>query len=69
MTQVDAAIKKQLSSVIKEMKCQMKDMFNEMMTEMTTTNNNNKNNEQATCDNDDISYEEKEEDEEMDIMS
>ena len=69
MTQVDAVIKKQLSSVIKEMKFQMKDMFKVMMTEMTTTNTNNENNEQTTCDNDDISYEEEQEDEEMDIMS
>ena len=69
MTQVDAAIKKQLSSVIEEMKFQMKDMFKEMMTEMTTTNNNNENNKQTTCDNDDISYEEELEDEEMDILS
>ena len=44
MTQVDAVIKKQLSSVIKEMKFQMKDMFKVMMTEMTTTNTNNENN-------------------------
>ena len=69
MTQVDAAIKKQLSSVIKEMKFQMKDMFKEMMTEMTTTNTNNENNEHTTRDNDDISYEEEQEDEEMDILS
>ena len=69
MIQVDAVIKKQLSSVIKEMKFQMKDMFKVMMTEMTTTNTNNENNEQTTCDNDDISYEEEQEDEEMDILS
>ena len=30
MSQVDVAIKSQLSSVIKEMKCQIKDMFKKM---------------------------------------
>ena len=69
MTQVDAAIKKQLSSVINEMKCQMKDMFKEMMKEVTTTNINNELNQQTARNNDDISYEEEQEDEEMDILS
>ena len=31
MSQVDVAIKSQLSSVIKEMKCQIKDMFKKMV--------------------------------------
>ena len=31
MSQVDVAIKSQLSSVIKEMKCQIKDMFKKMI--------------------------------------
>ena len=58
MTQVDAAIKIQLSSVINEMKLQMKDMFKEMVKEISLPSN-----ETATPD------EEEKDDEEMEISS
>ena len=69
MTQVDVAIKSQLSSVIKEMKCQMKNMCIEMIKEMTTTTKENEYDKQIEINNDDISYEELKDDEEMEILS
>ena len=39
MTQVDVAIKNQLTSVINEMKLQMKGMFKEMVKQMTSSSN------------------------------
>ena len=47
----------------------MKDMFKEMIKEMTTTTKENEYEKQIERNNDDISYEKEQEDEEMDILS
>jgi len=70
MTQVDAAIKIQLSSVINEMKLKIKDMFKGMVKEMTSPRNTtpssvNKDERKR----DDTSDEEEKDEEEMEISS
>ena len=70
MTQVDAAIKIQLSSVINDMKLQMKDMFKEMVKEMTSPSNEIPSSvNEGERKKDDTSDEEEKDDEEMEIIS
>ena len=70
MTQIDVAIKSQLSSVINEMKLQMKGMFKEMVKEITSSSNkipSSVNNEEQN--NHYISDKKEKYDEEMEISS
>ena len=70
MTQVDAAIKIQVSSVLEEMKFQMKVMFTKMVKEMISLRRENPSsftNEEQNSN--DISYEEEQDDEDMESLS
>ena len=70
MTQVDAAIKIQLSSVINERKLQMKDMFKEMVKETTSPSNETPSSiNKEKRKRDDTSDEEEKGDEELEIIS
>ena len=70
MTQVDAAIKIQVSSVLEEMKFQMKVMFTKMVKEIISLSRENPSsftNEEQNSD--DISYEEEQDDEDMESLT
>ena len=70
MTQVDVAIKNQLTSVINEMKLQMKGMLKKMVKEMTSSSNEiHLSVDKEERNRDDISDEEEKDDEEMEISS
>ena len=69
MTQVDIAIKSQISSVLNETKCQMKDMFKEMVKEMISSSSESPSYiTNVERNNDDISYGNEKDDEEIEIL-